>query len=464
MRYVSTRGDAPVLEFEDVLLSGLARDGGLYVPEVWPSFTPDDFADMAGRPYTEVAARIVEPFAPTIAPADIKKMVEAAYGTFSHPAVAPLAQLDANEFLLELFHGPTLAFKDLAMQLLGQLFSHVLTKRGEKVTIVAATSGDTGGAAIEAFAGLDAVNIVVLHPKGRVSDVQRKQMTSVLAPNVHNVALDGNFDDCQALVKAMFNDFEFRDRVKLAAVNSINWSRILAQVVYYVTAATTLGAPHRPVSFSVPTGNFGDIFAGFVAKKVGLPIEQLIIATNINDILDRTLKTGSYTVEGVTPTDAPSMDIQVSSNFERLLYEVYERDASKVRAAMGSLQQSGSFSIEQSALANMRNGFGSARVSNEAMHATMKKVHDDLGMLIDPHTAVGVAAAREVKSSDSTPMVTLSTAHPAKFPAAVETATGQHPGLPAHLSDLFEREERLTPLENDLRVVQRFVEEKISAS
>ena len=464
MRYVSTRGDAPVLDFEDVLLSGLARDGGLYVPETWPTFSAADFADMAGRPYTDVATRIVRPFAPSIPEDDIASMVEAAYGTFAHPAVAPLAQLDANEFLLELFHGPTLAFKDLAMQLLGQLFSHVLTKRGEQATIVAATSGDTGGAAIEAFAGLEAVNVVVLHPKGRVSDVQRRQMTTVTAANVHNIALDGNFDDCQALVKAMFNDLAFRDRVRLAAVNSINWSRILAQVVYYVTAATTLGAPHRPISFSVPTGNFGDIFAGYVAKRMGLHIDRLVIATNINDILDRTLKTGAYTVEGVTPTDAPSMDIQVSSNFERLLFEVYGRDAARVRAAMNGLKQSGSFTVEADGLAAMREEFGSARVSNDAMHATMKQVHETLGMLIDPHTAVGLAAARDVLVPTGAPMVTLSTAHPAKFPAAVEAATGIHPALPPHLDDLFDREERMTALPNDLAAVQAFVEEKTRAS
>lgn len=459
MRYVSTRGDAPVLEFEDVLLSGLARDGGLYVPEAWPTLSADAFADLAGRPYTDVATRIVQPFAPSLAEDDIRRMVEAAYSTFTHPAVAPLTQLDSNEFLLELFHGPTLAFKDLAMQLLGQLFSHVLKQRGRKVTIVAATSGDTGGAAIEAFAGLDAVTIVVLHPKGRVSDVQRRQMTTVSAPNVHNVAIDGNFDDCQALVKAMFNDLEFRDRVSLAAVNSINWSRILAQVVYFVTAATSLGAPHRAVSFSVPTGNFGDIFAGYVAKQMGLPIDKLVIATNINDILHRTLTTGSYTVEGVTATDAPSMDIQVSSNFERLLFDAYGRDAASVRAAMASLKQSGSFDVAPAALDAMRADFASARVSNEAMHATMKQAQAQLGMLIDPHTAVGVAAARETRDP-AVPMVTLATAHPAKFPAAVEAATGQHPALPHHLSDLFDREEHMSDLANDLAVVERFVEDK----
>ncbi len=464
MRYISTRGDAPVLEFEDVLLSGLARDGGLYVPEAWPHFSTGEFASFAGRPYTEVATRIIQPFTPSICEADLAQMVEAAYSSFSHPAIAPLAQLDANEFLLELFHGPTLAFKDLAMQLLGQLFAHVLKKRGQQVTIVAATSGDTGSAAIEAFAGIDGVNIIVMHPKGRVSEVQRRQMTTVLAPNVHNVAIDGNFDDCQALVKAMFNDLDFRDRVKLAAVNSINWSRILAQVVYYITAATTLGAPHRAVSFSVPTGNFGDIFAGYVARQMGLPIEKLIVATNINDILDRTLKTGSYTVEGVTPTDAPSMDIQVSSNFERLLFDACGRDPSKVRAAMGALTQSGSFDIPGDALTTMRNDFGSARVDNDTMHATMRDTFKTLGMLIDPHTAVGLAAARQTLDPRAAPMVTLATAHPAKFPAAVEAATGQHPALPAHMADLFSREERLSELENDLAAVERFVEDKIAAS
>lgn len=463
MRYISTRGDAPVLDFEDVLLSGLARDGGLYVPETWPALAPGEIADLAGRPYTEAAARIVAPFAPSIAPDAIAGMVEAAYAPFAHPAVAPLAQLDANEFLLELFHGPTLAFKDLAMQLLGRLFDHVLKARGERVTIVGATSGDTGSAAIEAFAGLDAVSIVILHPRGRVSEVQRRQMTTVLAPNVRNVALDGTFDDCQALVKAMFNDLAFRDRVKLAAVNSINWARILAQVVYYFTAAATLGAPHRPVSFSVPTGNFGDIFAGYVARRMGLPVERLVIATNVNDILDRTLRTGHYKVEGVTPTDTPSMDIQVSSNFERLLFDAYGRDAASVRAAMGALAQAGAFTVGDAALAAMREDFTSARVDEETMRATMRDVHARCGMLIDPHTAVGLAAARAALARARAPMVTLATAHPAKFPDAVEAATGERPGLPAHLSDLFAREERMTALPNDLAEVEAFVERETKA-
>ncbi len=462
MRYVSTRGDAPVLDFEDVLLSGLARDGGLYVPESWPALTPEDFRELAGRPYTEVAARVIAPFAPSLGADEIGRMVEAAYGSFNHPAVAPLAQLDANEFLLELFHGPTLAFKDLAMQFLGQVFDHVLKARGERITIVGATSGDTGSAAIEAFAGLDAVTLVILHPKGRVSEVQRRQMTTVLADNVHNVAIEGNFDDCQALVKSMFNDLDFRDRVKLAAVNSINWARILAQVVYYVTAATTLGAPARPVSFSVPTGNFGDIFAGYVAKQMGLPIDRLIIATNVNDILDRTLRTGQYKVEGVEPTDAPSMDIQVSSNFERLMFEAYGRDASAVRAAMGALTQAGSFTVSEAPLGFMRESFGSARADAAAMTATMQDVHARCGMLIDPHTAVGLAAARETLTQGRAPMVTLATAHPAKFPDAVEKATGERPALPPRLADLFEREERLTPLANDLGTVEAFVEDRAS--
>ena len=457
MRYISTRGEAPVLGFEDVLLSGLARDGGLYVPETWPGLERDEIASLAGRPYAEVAARIVAPFAPSIAADDIGAMIEDAYAAFAHPAVAPLVQLDANEFLLELFHGPTLAFKDLAMQLLARLFDHVLRARGERVTIVGATSGDTGSAALEAFAGLEAVSIVILHPRGRVSEVQRRQMTSVLAPNVRNVALDGTFDDCQALVKAMFNDLAFRDRVKLAAVNSINWARILAQVVYYFTAATALGAPHRAVSFSVPTGNFGDVFAGYVARRMGLPVERLIVATNVNDILDRTLKTGNYRVSGVEPTDAPSMDIQVSSNFERLLFDAYGRDAASVRAAMGALAQSGAFTVGDAALAAMREAFASARVDGQTMHATMRDVHARCRMLIDPHTAVGLAAARSVLDPRRAPMVTLATAHPAKFPDAVEAATGERPDLPLHLADLFTREERMTDLPNDLAEVEAFV-------
>lgn len=469
MRYVSTRGQAPALEFEDVLVSGLARDGGLYVPETWPLLSADDIAALAGRPYTEVATRIIAPFAPSIPVADIERMVEVAYGGFAHPAVAPLVQVGANAFVLELFHGPTLAFKDLAMQLLGQLFAYVLHKRGERITIVVATSGDTGSAAIEAFMNLEQVTLVVLHPKGRVSDVQRRQMTTVQAANIHNVAIDGSFDDCQALVKAMFNDLAFRDRVKLAAVNSINWARILAQIVYYVTAATALGAPHRRVSFSVPTGNFGDIFAGYAAGQMGLPIEKLIIATNINDILDRALKTGTYRVEHVTPTDAPSMDIQVSSNFERLLFDACGRKPAQVRAAMGALKQAGGFDISADALAMIRQGFASARVDNAAMHATMRQTYEEVGMLIDPHTAVGVAAARlaappSAPPPSTAPMITLATAHPAKFPAAVEAATGRHPSLPPHLADLFDREERMSDVANDLAAIERFVEHRAMPS
>ncbi len=463
VNYVSTRGTAPQLGFCDVLLAGLARDGGLYVPEVWPSFDADALARLAGRPYAEVAHAVIRPFVGgEIDDALLGRLCREAYATFRHPAVAPLVQTGPNAFVLELFHGPTLAFKDVAMQLLARLMDHVLTARGRRATIVGATSGDTGGAAIEAFRGRAATDIFILFPKGRVSPVQQRQMTTAGEANVHAIAVDGSFDDCQALVKALFNDLKFRDRVALSGVNSINWARIVAQVVYYVTAGLALGAPFRKVSFTVPTGNFGDIFAGYVAKRIGLPIERLVIATNANDILARTLASGRYETQGVVPTASPSMDIQVSSNFERLLFEATGRDAGVVRQLMGGLAQSGAFTVPPAALAAIRAEFDAGRADEATTAATMRSVLAETGMLADPHTAVALAVAAKLPPSE-TPMVTLATAHPAKFPAAVEAATGVRPLLPPWLGDLMDRDEHFSVLPNDAGSVAHFVEARARA-
>jgi threonine synthase len=459
VRYISTRGEAPALGFIDVTLAGLARDGGLYVPESWPVLSAQQIAALSGRPYAEVACEIVRPFVGgAISDADLSRMAHDAYGTFRHPAVAPLAQLSPGTFALELFHGPTLAFKDLAMQFLSRLMDHALIQRNERSTIVVATSGDTGGAAVEAFRGSNQVDVIALYPHGRISEVQRRMMTTPQESNVHALAIEGTFDDCQALVKAMFNHHAFRDRVRLSGVNSINWARIVAQVVYYFTAAVALGAPHRKVAFTVPTGNFGDIFAGYVAQRMGLPIERLTIATNINDILVRTLKTGAYEVRGVTATASPSMDIQVSSNFERLLFDAYNREPSAVRALMGSLAQSRQFTIAADALGDIRARFTADRADEEETAATIRSVRKESGYLIDPHTAVAVAVAEKVTRDRSVPMVVLSTAHPAKFPAAVEAACGVNPGLPDWLGDLNARPERVSVLPADQSAVERFVQ------
>lgn len=462
MKYVSTRGQAPVLGFEEVLLTGLGRDGGLYVPEQWPTLGKDDIAAFRGLSYRQVAVRVMSPFVcPEISEDDFAGLVDKAYGTFRHKAIAPLAQLDGNEWILELFHGPTLAFKDVALQLLGHLFDHVLGKQGRKITIVGATSGDTGSAAIDCVQGRDCAEIFMLHPKGRVSDVQRRQMTTVTAPNVHNIAIEGNFDDCQAMVKALFNDLEFRDEISLSAVNSINWARVMAQIVYYFTSAVALGAPDRSVAFSVPTGNFGDIYAGYVARQMGLPIDQLIVATNINDILTRTLTNGDYTVGTVEPTISPSMDIQVSSNFERLLFNLYGGQAEEVRRLMDNLTQAGSFTIDPTELSKAQTIFDALKVTEEETRQTIKDVFEKSGKLIDPHTAVGVHAARACRRDVSVPMVTMSTAHPAKFPDAVEDVTGQHPALPAHMADLFEREEKYDILPNDIGAIKSYIRENL---
>ncbi len=455
--YESTRGEAPVLGFEDVLLKGLAGDGGLYWPQSFPTL---DLARLKGADYRTVAQAVMAPFVGE--GADLPGLVDRAYAGFAHREVAPLRQLGANEWLMELYHGPTLAFKDVAMQLLGHLFDDVLDRRGGRVTVIGATSGDTGSAAIEAFAGKAHADIVILHPKGRTSEVQRRQMTTVMDSNVHNIAVEGTFDDCQAMVKAMFADRKFADRVSMSGVNSINWARVMAQTVYYVTASLALGGPERAVSFSVPTGNFGDILAGLVAKKMGVPIERLVIATNINDILTRTLSTGRYEVTSVTATTSPSMDIQVSSNFERLLFEAHGRDADAVRRLMNGLKQTGAFTLEEGALNAIRGDFDAGRADEAEVGAMIKQVARDAALLIDPHTAVGVAVARKQARSDA-PMVVLGTAHPAKFPDAVEAATGQRPGLPPRLADLFEREERYTVLPNELGAVQDHILKAVGA-
>ncbi|MCI2398910.1 threonine synthase [Aliiroseovarius subalbicans] len=458
MRYISTRGKAPVLSFEEAMLTGLARDGGLYVPERIPTMSFSDMADLAGLPYEDVAFRVMRPFVgDSFTDKEFRKIIKKAYKKFDHAARAPLVQLGPNHFLLELFHGPTLAFKDFAMQLIGQLFEAALTKRGEKVTIVGATSGDTGSAAIEAFRGLDAVDVFILFPHGRVSDVQRRQMTTPGEANVHALAMDGDFDDCQARLKDMFNDFDFRDGVKLAGVNSINWARVLAQVVYYFTSAVALGAPHRKVSFTVPTGNFGDIFAGFIAKQMGLPIDRLVIATNQNDILHRTMETGAYTKGDVAPSISPSMDIQVSSNFERALFYAYGQDGAAVAGQMEDLAQGG-FTISQGAIDWLREQFDSGRASEEETMASIKATFLRTGEVLCPHSAVGVKVAEE--HLDESPMITLATAHPAKFPNAVKRASGQDAPLPPHMADLFERDERVTRVANDLTALEALIRER----
>ena len=458
MRYISTRGEAAPLDFVEVMLAGLARDGGLYVPDSWPRLSAEEIAGFAGRPYAEVATDVIRRFTGgSIADADLARMAQEAYGTFRHPATVPLVQLNPGLFVLELFHGPTLAFKDLAMQLVARLMDHALRQRGERTTIVVATSGDTGGAAVEAFRGREQVDLIVLFPHGRVSDVQRLMMTTAPDANVHAVAVEGTFDDGQALVKAMFNHHAFRDRVRLSGVNSINWARIVAQAVYYFAAAAALGAPHRKVAFTVPTGNFGDVFAGYVAGKMGLPIDRLVVATNVNDILARTFATGTYEVRDVMATSSPSMDIQVSSNFERLLFDAYGRDAGAVRGLMNSLAQSKRFSVSAHALEAMRDLFAAGRADEQESAATIRAWMREASYCADPHTAVALAVAEKEPRDPSVPMVVLSTAHPAKFPDAVKAACGVEPGLPDWLGDLTKRKERVTVLPADQTQVEKFV-------
>jgi threonine synthase len=463
--HISTRGEAPALSFSDALLAGLARDGGLYIPESFPALGMDEIAGFAGKPYAQVAEHVLGALADgDIEGKALSEMIAQAYATFRHPAVCPLTQLADNLFVLELFHGPTLAFKDVAMQLLGRLMDHVLTLRAKRATIVGATSGDTGGAAIDAFKGLKNVDVFILYPQGRVSDVQRRQMTTVEADNVHAIAIDGTFDDCQNLLKALFNHHAFRDEIGLSGVNSINWARIAAQVVYYFASAVALGAPGRKVSFAVPTGNFGDVLAGYVAKRMGLPVERLLIGTNSNDILARTLTEGVYEMRGVHATTSPSMDIQISSNFERLLFDAHGRDGAAIRTLMEGLRQSGRFEIGSEPLALIRAEFDATAIDEAQVSAEIGQTWREAGYLLDPHTAIGVAAARKGLARDkATPMIVLGTAHPAKFPAAVKAASGVTPVLPAHLADLMDRKERFTPMPNDQTRLESFIRENARA-
>ncbi len=459
MRYISTRGRAPALDFAGAMMTGLARDGGLYVPETVPQLTGGQIAALAGLSYEDACFEIIRPFTGDAFEDDeLRRLIADAYAGFDHTARAPLTQLGPNHFLLELFHGRTLAFKDFAMSLLGQLMQALLARDGRRITIVGATSGDTGSAAIDAFRGLGNVDVFILYPHGRVSEVQRRQMTTPAEDNVHALALDGDFDDCQARLKDMFNDHAFRDEVGLAGVNSINWARILAQIVYYFTAAVSLGAPHRRVNFTVPTGNFGDVFAGNIARTMGLPIDRLVIATNQNDILHRTLQTGAHVTAGVMPSISPSMDIQISSNFERILFDALGRDGDDVTRRMEGLRQKGGFTLEEDELAFLRRRFASGSASEDETGTTIAATLRDTGMLICPHTAVGVHVAGQ--NLGHVPMVTLATAHPAKFPDAVEAATGIRPPLPPHMSDLYERPERVTRVANDLTALKSIVQER----
>ncbi|MBI2236298.1 MAG: threonine synthase [Magnetospirillum sp.] len=459
MKYVSTRGKAPVLDFDDVLLAGLARDGGLYVPQSWPSFSEPEIRTLRGLSYPDLAVRVMRPFVEGCLTEDeLSALVADAYAGFTHPAVAPLKQIGRNRWVMELFHGPTLAFKDYALQLVGRLFDHVLAKRSQRVTIVGATSGDTGSAAIESCRDRDRVDIAILHPKGRVSEVQRRQMTTVLSSNVRNLAVDGTFDDCQDLVKELFADEAFRDELNLSAVNSINWARVMAQVVYYFHAAVALGAPDVTVDFAVPTGNFGNVFAGFVAKMMGLPIDRLIVGSNTNDILTRFFEGGVMKTEGVVPTLSPSMDIQVSSNFERLVFHYLGHDGAAVERLMGEFRRTGSLAMPQGAWVVMRELFEGHRFDDGATLAAMRSLAAATGEVLDPHSAIGVAAG--LKAADirrDAHLVALATAHPAKFPDAVEKATGIRPALPPHMADLFRRPERFEAIGNDAAALKSYV-------
>ncbi|GAB3351886.1 threonine synthase [Chromohalobacter beijerinckii] len=460
MRYISTRGRSPALSFEDVVLTGMASDGGLYVPETIPTLSTEDLEAMAGLSYAEIAFRVMKPFVGGEIDDDtFRQLVKDAYATFSHEAVVPLNQLASNHFLLELFHGPTLAFKDVALQLLGRILDHFLAKRGERAVIMGATSGDTGSAAIEGCRHCDNLDIFILHPHKRVSEVQRRQMTSVLADNVFNIAIEGDFDDAQAMVKASFADQTFLNGTRLVAVNSINWARIMAQVVYYVASAVALGAPHREVSFSVPSANFGNVFAGYVAYRMGLPVKQFVVATNANDILHRTLADNDFSKQALKATLAPSMDIVVSSNFERLLFEAYDRDGDAVRDLLERFQQEPAV-LAEAPLARLREKFVSHSVDDDTILEVIRDAHGRTKELLDPHTATGYRAAERMRADASTPMITLATAHPAKFADAVLQAGFEGVPLPAHMAGLLEREERYTVLPAELEAVQAFVAEQ----
>ena len=455
MRYISTRGQAPARDFAGVLLAGLAEDGGLFMPETWPTFAAADWRAMRGLSYADLAARVMSPFIGDSIPFEtLTRICRDAYAGFDHPAVAPLVQLDSHLFAQELFHGPTLAFKDMAMQVLGRLFEYVLAKRDTRVTIVGATSGDTGSAAIEACAGRDRIDIVILHPHERTSLVQRRQMTTAQAPNVGNVAIEGTFDDCQDLVKALFADVPFRNEVSLSAVNSINWARIAAQIPYYVAAALALGAPDRDVAFAVPTGNFGNILAAWAARRIGLPVARLIVGSNRNDILTRFLEKNDMSIVPVEPSLSPSMDIQVSSNFERLLFELFDRNPAATAGAMHGFRASGRMAVPDATWHRVRTVFHGFRLDDPGTLAEIRRLRDASGYLADPHTAIGIAAARAHPPARGVPTVAMATAHPAKFPDAIEQAIGMRPALPPRLADLMTRPERFTVLPNDLAAVE----------
>jgi threonine synthase len=464
VKYISTRGQAPSLTLEEAVLAGLASDGGLYVPETIPQFSAEEIASWAGLSYQELAFNIMSPFiAGEIPDDDLRELIDKTYSTFRHDAIAPLVQTAHNEFILELFQGPTLAFKDFALQFLGNLLDYILKKRNQRVVIMGATSGDTGSAAIEGCRHSDNVDIFILHPHNRVSEVQRRQMTTVLENNVFNIAVEGNFDDCQNMVKGSFGDQSFlpEDR-QLVAVNSINWARIMAQIVYYFYSALALGAPHRPVAFSVPTGNFGDIFAGYLAKRMGLPVDQLVVATNANDILHRCISRNDHSLHDLVHSLSPSMDIMVSSNFERMLFDLYDRDGAAINELMANFKQTGQLSLSETALAGARKLFTSYRLDDEEMIRVIADVWENTEYLLDPHTAIGVEAARKTRRRQDIPMVCLATAHPAKFPEAVRKAGyPQDPALPHHMADLFEREERYSVQPNDLSTVQQFITDNI---
>lgn len=464
MKYISTRGEAPALSFEDVVLTGLATDGGLYVPEELPSFSAQEIASWAGLPYRDLAFKIMQPFvADALSSDELKDIIDRSYDTFRHEAIAPLVQTGHNEWVLELFQGPTLAFKDFALQFLGHLLDHILAKRQQKAVVMGATSGDTGSAAIEGCRHCENLDIFILHPYQRVSDVQRRQMTTVLEDNVHNIALRGNFDDCQNMVKASFGDQSFLpDNRQLVAVNSINWARIMAQIVYYFYAALSLGGPHRKISFSVPTGNFGDIFAGYLAKRMGLPIEQLVIATNSNDILHRCISANDHSRQELVHSLSPSMDIMVSSNFERMLFDLHGRDGKAVKQLMKTFQDTGHLVLDDSVLGRARELFSSYRLGDDETVEVIRQVFEGTEYLLDPHTAIGVQAGRKTRRNAETPMVCLATAHPAKFPEAVrQSGQVENPELPFHMRDLFEREEQYDVLDDDIASVQAFMRQNI---
>ena len=465
MKYISTRGAAPTLAFDDVLVTGLARDGGLYVPDSWPQFSAAELCRFRHLSYADLAEEVMRPFvAGSIDDASLRTIVHGAYHDFGHPAVAPLKQLDQRLWLMELFHGPTLAFKDYAMQVLGRMFDHVLKARGERVTIVGATSGDTGSAAIEACRDREAIDVFILFPEGRVSPVQRRQMTTVAADNVHAIALEGHFDDCQDMVKALFNDLAFRDRLALSAVNSINWARIMPQIVYYIAAAVAVGAPDRPVAFSVPSGNFGNVFAAYGAARMGLPISHLLVGSNRNDILARFFDSGTMAIHGVEPSLSPSMDIQVSSNFERLLFDLMDRDGAAVAATLSAFRADGHFAVSQGQLAHARAMFQGHAVDDATILARIAATRAATGEVIDPHTAVGLETAVALGAEIEAPLIALACAHPAKFPDAVAQATGVTPVLPPRLADLMERPERVDVLPNDLETMKNFIEDRVGGA